>query len=74
MKPRSRTGRQAQMLQDPGGTPADRLTGRPLDVSHFLRIAIPLAGRSAMCMSMALFIRTSANILVDAADAVVGMH
>ena len=32
------------VLEDPGGTPVDRLLGRPLDVSHFLRIAIPLAG------------------------------
>src|SRR5258705_10082590 len=26
------------VLEDPGGTPFDRLLGRPLDVSHFLRI------------------------------------
>src|SRR5258707_4447850 len=32
------------VLEDPGGAPLDRLLGRPLDVSHFLRIAIPLAG------------------------------
>jgi serine/threonine protein kinase len=32
------------VLEDPGGAPVDRLLGRPLDVSHFLRIAIPLAG------------------------------
>src|ERR1700759_3502336 len=32
------------VLEDPGGSPADLLLGRPLDVSHFLRIAIPLAG------------------------------
>ena len=32
------------VLEDPGGTPVDRLLGRPLDVSNFLRIAIPLAG------------------------------
>src|SRR5260370_19280589 len=37
-------GGMALVLEDPGGTPADRLLGRPLDVSHFLRIAIPLAG------------------------------
>src|SRR6202051_931227 len=36
--------RMALVLDDPGGTPLDRLLGRPLDVSHFLRIAIPLAG------------------------------
>lgn len=32
----------ALVLEDPGGTPVDRLLGRPLDVSYFLRIAIPL--------------------------------
>jgi hypothetical protein len=36
--------RMALVLEDPGGVPADQLLGRPLDVSHFLRIAIPLAG------------------------------
>src|SRR6195256_7052560 len=34
--------RMALVLEDPGGVPVDRLLGRPLDVSHFLRIAIPL--------------------------------
>ena len=29
------------VLEDPGGAPLDRLLGRPLDVSPFLRIAIP---------------------------------
>src|SRR6202035_5151214 len=37
-------GRMTAVLEDPAGTPLDRLLGRPLDVSHFLRIAIPLAG------------------------------
>ena len=32
------------VLEDSGGAPVDRLLGRPLEVSHFLRIAIPLAG------------------------------
>jgi hypothetical protein len=36
--------RMTLVLEDPGGAPVDRLLGRPLDVSHFLRIAIPLAG------------------------------
>ncbi|MEA2914709.1 MAG: hypothetical protein QOJ15_6790, partial [Bradyrhizobium sp.] len=36
--------RMTLVLEDPGGAPLDRLLGRPLDVSHFLRIAIPLAG------------------------------
>ena len=38
-------GRMTLVLEDPGGMPLDRLLGRPLAVSHFLRIAIPLAGR-----------------------------
>src|ERR1700716_3912739 len=37
-------GRMTLVLEDPGGTPLDQLLGRPLDVSFFLRIAIPLAG------------------------------
>src|SRR6266481_6898418 len=36
--------RMTLVLEDPGGAPLDRLLGRPLEVSHFLRIAIPLAG------------------------------
>jgi hypothetical protein len=44
-------GRAALVLEDPGGEPLDRLLGRPLDVPNFLRIAIPLAGHSAGCMS-----------------------
>src|SRR6202521_6243497 len=35
--------RMTLVLEDPGGVPLDRLLGRPLDVSHFLGIAIPLA-------------------------------
>jgi len=41
---RQDNGRVTLVLEDPGGTPLDRLLGRSLDVSHFLRIAIPLAG------------------------------
>jgi hypothetical protein len=37
-------GRMTLVLEDPGGAPLDRLLGQPLDVSHFLRIAIPLVG------------------------------
>jgi hypothetical protein len=33
-------GGMALVLEDPGGAPLDRLLGRPLDISHFLRIAI----------------------------------
>jgi serine/threonine protein kinase len=34
--------RVALVLEDPGGSPVDRLLGRPLNVSEFLRISIPL--------------------------------
>ncbi len=37
-------GRMTLVLEDPGGTPLDGLLGSPVDVSQFLRIAIPLAG------------------------------
>ena len=37
-------GRMALVLEDPGGASLDTLLGRPLDASHFLRIALPLAG------------------------------
>src|ERR1700722_4832932 len=36
--------RMTVVLEDPGGAPVDQLLGRPLDVSQFLRIAIPIAG------------------------------
>jgi PAS domain S-box-containing protein len=35
--------RPSLVLKDPGGNPLERLLGRPLDVSEFVRIAIPLA-------------------------------
>src|SRR5258708_32860923 len=63
-------GRMALMLEDPGGLPRDRLLGRPLDVSLFLRIAIPLAG-ALRCMHERGLIHKDikpANILVDAAS------
>src|SRR6202051_1622817 len=37
-------GRIALVLEDPGGMPLDRSLVLPLDVLHFLRIAISLAG------------------------------
>jgi serine/threonine protein kinase len=50
--------------------PADRLLGRPLDVSHFLRIAIPLAGALRRVHERGLIHKDikPANILVDAAS------
>jgi predicted ATPase len=58
------------VLEDPGGAPLDRLLGRPLEVSHFLRIAIPLAGSLRHVHERGLIHKDikPANILVDAAS------
>ena len=63
-------GRMTLVLEDPGGTPLDRLLGRPLDVSHFLRIAIPLAGALRHVHERGLIHKDikPANILVDPAS------
>jgi PAS domain S-box-containing protein len=63
-------GRMALMLEDPGGVPLDRLLGRPLDVSLFLRIAIPLAGALRHVHERGLIHKDikPANILVDSAS------
>jgi serine/threonine protein kinase len=62
--------RMTLVLEDPGGAPLDRLLGRPLDVSHFLRIAIPLAAALRQLHRRGLIHRDikPANILVDAAS------
>jgi PAS domain S-box-containing protein len=62
--------RMTLVLEDPGGLPLDRLLGRPLDVSHFLRIAIPLAGALRRVHERGLIHKDikPANILVDAAS------
>nr|WP_245332694.1 AAA family ATPase [Bradyrhizobium erythrophlei] len=62
-------GGMALVLEDPGGAPADRLLGRPLEVSHFLRIAIPLAGALRRVHERGLIHKDikPANILVDSA-------
>src|SRR6202021_3882436 len=62
--------RMTLVLEDPGGVPLDRLLGRPLDVSHFLRIAIPLVGvlrRVHECRLIHKDIKP-ANILADPAS------
>jgi serine/threonine protein kinase len=61
--------RMTLVLEDPGGVPLDRLLGRPLDVSHFLRIAIPLAGALRQVHERGLVHKDikPANILVDPA-------
>jgi PAS domain S-box-containing protein len=60
--------RRTLVLEDPGGAPVDRLLGRPLEVSHFLRIAIPLAGALRQVHERGLIHKDikPANILVDA--------
>ena len=56
------------VLEDPGGEPLDRLLGRPMDVSQFLRIAIPLAAALGQVHARGLIHKDikPANILVDA--------
>jgi PAS domain S-box-containing protein len=63
-------GRRTLVLEDPGGAPLDRLLGRPLDVSHFLRIAIALAGTLRRVHERGLIHKDikPANILVDTAS------
>src|ERR1700736_2560252 len=63
-------GRMTLVLEDPGGAPLDRLLGRPLDVSHFLRIAIPLTGALRHVHERGLIHKDikPANILVDSAS------
>jgi PAS domain S-box-containing protein len=58
------------VLEDPGGAPLDRLLGGSLDVSHFLRIAIPLAGALRHVHERGLIHKDikPANILVDSAS------
>jgi PAS domain S-box-containing protein len=62
--------RMTLVLEDPGGAPLDRLLGRPLEVSHFLRIAIPLAGVLRQVHERGLIHKDikPANILVDSAS------
>jgi PAS domain S-box-containing protein len=66
-------GRMTLVLEDPGGTPLDRLLGRPMDVSHFLRIAIPLAGALGHVHERGLIHKDikPANILVNGATGAV---
>ena len=62
--------RMTLVLEDPGGVPVDRLLGRPLDLSQFLRIAIPVAGALRRVHERGLIHKDikPANILVDTAS------
>ncbi len=62
--------RMTLVLEDPGGAPLDRLLGRALDISQFLRIAIPLAGALRRVHECGLIHKDvkPANILMDAAS------
>jgi serine/threonine protein kinase len=64
----------ALVLEDPGGAPLDRLLGRPLNPSHFLHIAIPLAAALRQMHERGLIHKDikPANILVDAKSAITG--
>src|SRR4051794_21843957 len=63
-------GRMTLVLEDPGGTPLDQLLGCPLDISHFLRIAILLAGALRHVHERGLIHKDikPANILVESAS------
>ncbi|MEA2942419.1 MAG: hypothetical protein QOD09_2948, partial [Bradyrhizobium sp.] len=63
-------GRMALVLEDSGGAPVNQLLGRPLDISDFLRIAIPLAGALRQMHMRGLLHKDikPANILVDPAS------
>ena len=60
-------GRMMLVLEDPGGVPLDRLLGRPLNVSHFLRIAIAVARALRQAHERGLIHKDikPANILMD---------
>ncbi|MDB5542547.1 MAG: multi-sensor signal transduction multi-kinase, partial [Devosia sp.] len=63
-------GRMALVLEDPGGQPLDQLLGQPMDVTQFLRIAIPLAAAIGQVHRRGLIHKNlkPANILVDVAS------
>jgi PAS domain S-box-containing protein len=65
-----RHNRTVLVLEDPGGEPLDRLLGRGLEVTQFLRIAIPLAAALRRVHERNLIHRDikPANVLVDTAN------
>src|SRR5579859_3015626 len=58
------------VLEDPGGEPLDRLLGRPLDMTEFLRIALALAGALRQVHERGLIHKDikPGNILLDKAS------
>src|SRR5882724_7729013 len=65
----SRDGRLTLVLEDPGGEPLDRVLGRPMDVTQFLRIAVPLAAALRKVHERGLIHKDvkPASVLVDLA-------
>src|ERR1700691_4424555 len=63
----SHGNRLALLLEDPGGAILDRLLGRPLGITEFLRIAISLAGALRQVHARGLIHKDikPTNILVD---------
>jgi hypothetical protein len=64
-----REGRVALVLEDPGGEPLQRMLGRPMDITQFLGIAVPLAAGIGRMHAQGLIHKDlkPANILVDTA-------
>jgi serine/threonine protein kinase len=62
--------RMVLVLEDPGGEPLDRLLGRPLDVTQFLRIAIPLTAALRRVHERGLIHKDikPANVMADIAN------
>ena len=64
-----REGRPALILEDPGGEPLDRLLGKPMELSQFLRFAVGLATALSKLHQRGLIHKDikPANILVNSA-------
>src|SRR6202453_3185066 len=65
-----REGRLTLVLEDPGGRPLERMLGRPMDMTQFLRIAVALAAAIGRVHAQGLIHKDlkPANILVDASS------
>ena len=65
-----REGRLMLVLADPGGEPLERLLGRPMEVTEFLRLAVPLAVAVGKLHARGLIYKDlkPANILIDTAS------